>query len=221
MTNDFDSRALGRADCFAQRFMRPGEYRYAAVPGHGQSLSTDHPFVIHVGENKPKKGDDIVQHHVQVTQGESGLKVTPAMLTICVGDMVMWNGGRNVPFAIVGEAEFFNSYQMVNECGFSHAFGTAGTYEWRDAFGSGVGGTIHVRDPDCVKDPGLRKWHAALSEGTVVMIADGKVDKSEIKIMTGQTVFFAIVKSEGISITDCRLIDQSWMRPAPCQSRAA
>ena len=115
MTNDFDSRALGRADCFAQRFMRTGEYRYVAVPGHGQSLSTDHPFVIHVGESKPKKGDDIVQHHVQVTQGESGLTVTPAMLTIGVGDMVMWNGGRNVPFAIVGEAEFFNSYQMVNE----------------------------------------------------------------------------------------------------------
>ena len=221
MNNDFDSRALGRADCFAQRFMRPGDYRYAVVPGHGQLLSTDYPFVIHVGVGKSKKGDDIVQHHVRVTQGERGLTVVPATLTIGVGDMVMWNGGGNVPLAIVGEAYFFNSYQMVNECGFSHAFGLAGTYEWRDAFGSGLSGRVHVSDPDCKKDPDLKKWRAALGEGTVVMIADGKVDKRDIKIMTGQTVFFAIVKTDGISITDSRLIGQSWMHPDPCQSMAA
>ena len=156
-----------------------------------------------------------------LTQGERSLTVVPATLTIGVGDMVMWNGGGNVPFAIAGEAEFFNSYQMVNECGFSHAFGLAGTYEWRDAFGSGLSGRVHVSDPDCKKDPDLKKWRAALGEGTVVMIADGKVDKRDIKIMTGQTVFFAIVKTDGISITDSRLIGQSWMHPDPCQSMAA
>jgi hypothetical protein len=40
MYNELDSRALGRADCYAQRFMRAGDYRYNVVPGHAQSLST-------------------------------------------------------------------------------------------------------------------------------------------------------------------------------------
>lgn len=209
MYNDFDSRALGRANCFAQRFMRPGDYRYAIVPGHGQALSTDYPFIILVEEGK-KKGGEMTQHNLRVSQGERGLTVAPATLTIAVGDLVVWNGGGMTPFAVVGEAEFFNSYRMMNECGFTHAFGTAGEYRWCDAFGSDLGGVVHVRDPDCEKDSGLKNWQAALSEGTVVMIADGKVDKPEVKIMTGQTVFFAIVKTEGISITDNRLVDQSW-----------
>ncbi len=221
MTNDLDSRALGQADCYAQRFMRAGDFGYAVVPGHGQSMSTDRPFVIHVGQAKTKAGEDIIQHHVRVEQGNGGPRAVPATLTIGVGDMVIWNGTCSSPFAVVGEAEFFNSYRMVNECGFSHAFGRAGSYEWRDAFGSGLGGVIHVSDPDCQKDPRLKKWQAALADGSVVMIADGKVDRREISIMTGQTVFFAIVKTGGVSITDSRFIDQSWMHPDPCKTKAA
>ena len=206
MYNDFDSRALGRANCFAQRFMRAGDYPYNVVPGHGQALSTDYPFVIHV--EKGEKGGEMTQHDVQVSQGDRALSVNPAQLTIALGDMVVWNGGGAIPFAVVGEQEFFNSYRMMNECGFSHAFGTAGEYRWRDAFGSKLEGVVRVRDPDCGKDADMRKWREALSEGSLVMIADGKVDKRELDIMTGQTVFFAIVKTPGISITDARLIDK-------------
>lgn len=205
MYNELDSRALGRADCYAQRFMRPGDYRYNVVPGHGQALSTDYPFVIQV-EGNAKKTGKMAQHNLRVTPSGKGFTVAPATLTISVGDMVVWNGGGEIPFAVVGDQDFFNSHKMVNECGFSHAFGTAGDYHWRDAFGSKLSGVVRVRDPDCKKDPELKKWREALSKGNVVMINDGKADQTELDIYTGQTVFFALVKTPGISITDSRLL---------------
>jgi plastocyanin len=206
MYNELDSRALGRADCYAQRFMRPGDYHYNVVPGHGQALSTDYPFVIHV-EGNAKKAGKMAQHNLHVSPSVKGFTVAPATLTIAVGDMVVWNGGGEIPFAVVGDLDFFNSHRMVNECGFSHAFGTAGEYHWRDAFGSTLSGVIRVRDPDCKKDPDLKKWRETLSKGNVVMINDGKADQTELDIYTGQTVFFALVKTAGISITDSRLLE--------------
>ena len=205
MYNELDSRALGRADCYAQRFMRPGDYQYNIVPGHGQALSTDYPFVIHVEANA-KKDVKMAQHNLRVVTSGNVLTSVPATLTIAVGDMVVWNGGGEIPFAIVGDQEFFNSHRMVNECGFSHAFGTAGEYHWHDAFGSELSGVVRVRDPDCKKDPDLKKWREILSKGNIVMINDGKADQTELDIYTGQTVFFALVKTPGISITDSRLL---------------
>lgn len=208
MYNELDSRALGRADCYAQRFMRVGDYRYNVVPGHGQALSTDYPFVIHVeGGKEGKKEPKMAQHNLRVTANGKGFTVAPGTLRISVGDMVVWNGGGEVPFAVVGDHDFFNSHRMVNECGFSHAFGKAGDYHWRDAFGSKLSGVVHVRDPDCKRDPDLKKWHQTLSKGNVVMINDGKADQTELDIYTGQTVFFALVKTPGISITDARLLE--------------
>ncbi|MFM9828991.1 MAG: hypothetical protein ACKVOB_09660 [Sphingomonas sp.] len=215
MYNDLDSRALGRADCYAQRFMRTGDYRYNIVPAYGQALSTDYPFVVHVKEpeGKSKKEGAMTQHTLRVSTDGRSFSSAPASLTITVGDMVVWNGGGSVPFAVVGEAEFFNSHRMVNECGFSHAFGMAGTYEWRDAYGSKIGGIVRVRDPDCKKDPDMRRWRETLAKGNLVMIADGKVDNAELDIVTGQTVFFALVKTPGISITDAKLLEHKWMQP--------
>jgi plastocyanin len=209
MYNELDSRALGRADCYAQRFMRIGDYHYNIVPGHGQALSTDYPFVIHVDESG-KKAAKMTQHSLRVTPSGNGFTVAPATLTIAVGDMVVWNGGGDIPFAVVGDQDFFNSHKMVNECGFSHAFGTAGEYHWRDAFGSELAGVVRVRDPDCRKDPDLKKWREALSKGNLVMINDGKADQTELDIYTGQTVFFALVKTSGISITDSRLLEHHY-----------
>ncbi len=206
MYNELDSRALGRADCYAQRFMRPGEYRYNIVPGHGQALSTEYPFVIHV-EDGGKKSVKMAQHNLHVSMQGKSLAATPEKLSIAVGDMVVWNGGGGAPFAVVGDQDFFNSHRMVNECGFSHAFGKAGEYHWRDAFGSKLGGVIRVRDPDCKKDPELKQWRESLSKGNVIMISDGKADQTELDIYTGQTVFFALVKTPGISITDARLLE--------------
>jgi plastocyanin len=204
MNNELDSRALGRADCYAQRFMRAGTYAYNVVAGHGE-ISNEFPFQIRVEDSK--QGSEMKQHNVKVVQSAKGFSAEPASLTIGVGDMVVWNGGGLIPFAVIGEKGFFTSYRMRNECGFSHAFGKPGEYHWRDAFGSNLAGVVRVRDPDCRKDADLKKWREMLSTGTVVMIDDGRADNSEIDIVTGQTVFFAIVKTPGISITDRRLLE--------------
>ena len=217
MYNELDSRALGRADCYAQRFMRAGNYPYNVVPGFGQALTSDYRFSIYVEDGKKEKKDKKVvnmkQHDLRVSVEAKDFTVSAATLTIAVGDMVVWNGGGEIPFAVVGQHDFFNSHRMVNECGFSHAFGKAGEYHWCDAFGSKLSGVVRVRDPDCGKDADLRKWREMLVKGTVVMISDGKADKADLEILTGQTVFFALVKTPGISITDKRMLENAY-RPA-------
>jgi plastocyanin len=204
--DQLDSRAIGRTSCFAQRFMRPGCYRYNVVPGYGQSLSADYPFEIHVTE---QSGSEMTQHNVVVTDADKGFSVDQAEIRINTGDLVLWtgNGATRAPFAIAGDQPFFNSHRMTNECGYSHAFGSAGDYHWVDAYGSGLAGLVRVRKPDGADSKALSAWQAQLSEGNLVMIADGKVDRAELDIMVGQTVFFAIVTGPGISITDKRLLE--------------
>ena len=209
MNNNFDSRALGRADCYAQRFMRAGDFYYNVVPGHGQAMSTDYPFIIHVEENA-KKPATMTQHSLTVTARARGFSVGSTPLNIALGDMVVWNGGGDVPFAVVGDQDFFSSYKMVNECGFSHAFGIPGDYHWRDAFGSELSGTVRVRDPECKEDRDLKAWRESLSKGNLVMINEGKADRTALDIYTGQTVFFALIKTQGISITDSRLLENRY-----------
>lgn len=204
--NVLDSRAIGRASCFAQRFMRPGVYSYAVVPGHGHALAAEFPFSVIVDD---EKGREMKQHDVRVKDAERGFDVDPPEVRINTGDLVLWSGaGRTTAaFAVVGEQGFFNSTRMVNECGYSHAFGTAGEYRWVDSHGSRIGGVVRVRDPKADGPKALADWQRTLADGELVMIQDGKVDRREIDIVTGQTVFFAVVTGPGISITDARLLE--------------
>ena len=206
MPNQLDSRALDQADCYAQRFMKAGTYRYTVVAGHGQAIASDYPFAVVVEDGGAAA--EMAQHDIRVRARDRGFDVDRASLTVRIGDMVLWNGG-GVPmsFAVVGEQAFFSSYRMVNECGFSHAFGTAGEVHWADAYGSGCAGVVRVRDPECKTHEHLARWQRSLAEGKVVMISDAKADRTEVEITTGQTVFFAIVKGPGISITDKQLLD--------------
>jgi len=201
-----DSRAIGRASCYAQRFMRPGSYAYAVVPGYAQAIASDHPFLIDVSE---EKADKMAQHDVLVMQSEKGFDVDQRQISIRTGDLVLWSGqGRtSSAFAVVGEQEFFNSHRMSNECGYSHAFGSAGEYRWVDAHGSGLSGTIAVSDPKPGDRNAFARWQKQLHQGNVVMIADGRAEPADLKILAGQTVFFAVVTSGGISITDSRLLE--------------
>jgi len=205
--NMLDSRAIGRASCFAQRFMRPGTYRYAVAPGYGQSLASEYPFSIVVGNGQV---GEMSQYDVRVSDDGRGFTVDQPEISIGPGDLVLWsgNGRTRAPFAVVGEQDFFNSHRMVNECGYSHAFGTPGEYCWADSFGSPLKGRIRVRAPEgCDAHEGLARWQKQLGKGHLVMIADGRADKAELEILVGQTVFFAVVTGPGISITDERLLD--------------
>jgi plastocyanin len=206
MTNNLDSRALGRADCYGQRFMRPGDYPYNVVPAHGRLISTDRPFVVRARQGAAK---GMKQHNVQVTADCNKLVVSERELTIDVGDLVLWTSASNNPVAVVGDQDFFSSPRLTNECGYSHAFGTAGDYRWVDAYGSGLSGVVRVKDPGVKGEADLKRWMQALSDGKLVMIADNKAQPAEVEILTGQTVFFTVVTGPGISITDSRLLGQS------------
>jgi len=201
----FDSRALGRTDCYGQRFMKTGTYRYNVLPAGGDALNDERPFVIQVKERSAS--NKMNQHTVFIKPGPK-MTVEPPELAIEAGDLVLWNcaTGPAMPCMVVGDKEFFNSARLVNESGYSHAFGTAGEYEWVDAYGSGARGVVRVRHPECKSSRDYQQWREQLSRGTVVMISDAKAEPREVEIMTGQTVFFGIVKGPGISITDKRLV---------------
>ena len=208
MLNTLDSRALQRADCYGQRFMKPGDYSYNIVPAYGAAISTDRPFRLRVRDSDTKSG--MKQYDIPIKSCGGKFEVPHPDLVIAVGDMVLWNcNDRNAPpYAIVGEHEFFSSNCLVNESGFSHAFGSVGDYRWVAAHGSGATGVVRVRDPECRGEADLKRWRQMVAKGTLVTINDGKVERSEVEIVTGQTVFFLVVRAPGISITDVRLLDR-------------
>lgn len=208
MMDQFDSRALGQTDCYGQRFMRAGTYQYAVLPTGSDWMSDHRPFAVHVTERPG--GKTMNQHLVVVTFHGDGFRAEPAELRIEAGDLVLWTlqGERAVPCSIVGDKEFFNSTRLVNESGYTHAFGFAGEYAWTDAYGSGIGGVVRVKDPGCKTQRDFEQWREQLSQGTLVMIVDGKPEPAEVEIVTGQTVFFSVVKGPGISITDRRLLEK-------------
>ena len=122
--------------------------------------------------------------------------------------MVVWNSpdAATRPFAVVGEKEFFGSSALTNECGYTHVFMTAGEHEYVDANGSGLRGVVRVADPQLGGPEDLRAWQSRLGEGTLVMISDGRPEPAEVDIVLGQTVFFAVVKGTGVTITDASLV---------------
>jgi plastocyanin len=174
------------------------------------AVINDHrPFTVNVIERCADT--KMNQHLVSISSNGSAFHANPAELQVEAGDLVLWNlqGERTVPCAIVGDKGFFNSARLANESGYSHAFGFAGEYRWCDAYGSGVGGVVRVRDPGCKNERDYEHWRELLAQGTVVMIHDGKADPAEVEIVIGQRVFFSVVQAPGISITDGRLLDRS------------
>lgn len=203
--DNFDSRALRYTDCYGQRFMRAGVYHYNVIPTGGRNLTADRPFVIHVAE---RKGEErMKQHNVILDWANNEFKPDHRELAIEVGDLVLWNctSTSAPPYEVASDKDFFGSYNLVNECGFSHAFGFPGIYEWADINGSGVCGVVRVKNPACKTQAEIARWQTNLSTGTIVMVANDKANPAEVEIEVGQTVFFAIVAGRGITITDRRL----------------
>jgi len=206
MFDRLDSRILRFSDCYGQRFMKPGTYCYHALPATGYAVDIKRPFVINVGERKST--NVMNQHTVILRFDKQSFQPDKTELTIESGDLVIWNcPDRNAPGYIVqGDKEFFASVRLWNECGFSHAFGMPGVYEWKDAYGSGICGVINVADPprdskNCVD---LAAWRESLSKAVLVTIDKNEAQPEKVEIVTGQTVYFAITVSKGISITDRR-----------------
>ena len=224
MSENLDSRALRNTDCFGQRFMKPGTYTYALVPAGGAAANGDFPHVVEVVEKSSKRDQDMHQTTVTVRfvkerhgdccderVSDPGRFVPDEeRVTIEAGDMVVWNSpdAATRPFAVDGSKEFFSSTALTNECGYTHVFMTPGEHEYVDAHGSGLRGVVRVADPKPRTQEDLRAWQSRLGEGTLVMISDGRPEPAEVDIMLGQTVFFAIVKGPGVTITDAALVPE-------------
>jgi|tagenome__1003787_1003787.scaffolds.fasta_scaffold20922892_3 plastocyanin len=222
MSENLDSRALRNTDCYGQRFMKPGTYSYALVPAGGVGSGGDYPYIVEVVEKSSAKERDMHQTLVTVrfvkerhgdccderTSDPGRFVPDEERVTIEAGDMVMWNSPDAAarPFAVHGQKDFFTSAALTNECGYTHVFMTAGEYEYVDADGSGLRGVVKVTDPKPRNHDELRAWQSRLGEGTLVMISDGRAEPAEVEIMMGQTVFFAIVKGPGITITEASLV---------------
>jgi plastocyanin len=204
--DNFDSRALRHTDAYGQRFMREGVYRYDLVTAGAGEMFEFCSFTINVvGGDKIKK---MKQHTVTVSFKDNVFLPDDPEITIKEGDMVMWccRQPSAPPFEVIGEKEFFSSAKMVNECGYAHAFGSPGTYQWSNLSDGKLSGVVKVIDPQCKTQADVASWKKKLSTGSLVMINEGKATPSEVEILTGQTVYFAVIKSDGISITDQRSV---------------
>jgi plastocyanin len=203
-----DSRILSYVDCFARRFAKPGSVRYGITSASvGCDLHDEDAFVIDVKERREPDGKG-TQHDVTVRIKAGRYTVDPAKLSIQAGDVVMWHGANSaVPgFIVQGLAgdQRFSSASLDSESLFTHAFGVPGTYDWSDMGQSDIGGRIVVKDLDTKSKEDCEKWMRAISQGALVTIK-GKAEPQQVEIVTGQTVFFAVVDAPGITITDQRL----------------
>jgi plastocyanin len=217
MLDTLDSRGLRLTDTYSQLFPKAGEYPYALLPAMTRDITDNRPFIIKVVQRE--RGEAAEQHTINVHWRGGRFEPEQHEVTIAAGDLVMWHcpdqGG--LPYVVAGARGAFGSDRLASECCYSHAFGTPGEYRWVDAWGSGTSGTVRVRAPDTKDDKAADRWRKAVADGTVVSIEGDKVSPAQVTVSVGQTVFFAVVKGRGISITDERLLGKPAAEPAPAK----
>jgi plastocyanin len=204
--DNFDSRHLQATDCYGQRFMREGVYAYHVLTAGGGAINLDRPFGIQVGTRKSE--GKMTQHHVALSWDGKRFLPDHEKLIIEAGDLVSWNcPDQQAPaYEIAGDKPFFDSSTLTNECGYSHAFGMPGNYAWSDANGSGLRGLVRVKASACSSHADLAHWRSQIGKAALVMINQGKVEPTEVNIVVGQTVYFAVVTGPGVTVTDERLV---------------
>jgi plastocyanin len=209
-----DSRFLKLGDCFAQKFSTPGTVKYIVTAGTGGCLRVgESAYTIEVkpgGSKKAKGKGSSTQQNVIVRLQGTTLTAEPGHLEIKVGDTVLWHtpDAAAPGFVVVGEGgkNSFNSGALSVESVYSHAFGAPGTYEWVDANGRSVHGVVRVKNFEVKKSDDYCKWMESLSKGVLIHVVGGKSEPSRVDIFAGQTVFWAVERASGISITDSRFL---------------
>ena len=212
--NDLDSRSMRYTDCYMQKFSTLGTIYYQLTTAAGTCLpvDTDSAFTIEITERYSGSSREGRQHNVTISRKGNQLIAEPAHLKIEAGDAVLWH----TPDATItnwmvrgeGDAGSFSSSAMTVDALYTHAFGTPGEYEWVDANHGQVSGTVIVRSLDSRDPEQCRDWFASLEQGTVVLVDGDRAEPSKLEILAGQTVFWAVQKADGISITDARLVPQ-------------
>lgn len=211
-----DSRVLRYTDCFAQKFTSPGQVKYQITISGGTflPLDPDHVFTIEVKEGaqgaKPKPDDENESHEVTVRRDGQKFIADPPALQISVGDVVLWrtNDSSTPGFAIRGEGKgnSFDSSALTGNSLYTHAFGIPGEYKWVDANGGPVSGVLQVNPLPSDDKKERDKWIKNLSIGLLITVNGNSATPNNIKMAVGQTVFWAIEKASGITITDARLV---------------
>lgn len=212
MNQNLDSRLLGYGECYAMKFTDSGKAIYRVQALGGQSFSSNEDFFsIDIMESKRKKGNE-QQHTVTIKRKGNQLYAEPEHITINENDIVLWHtdDASINTFSISSDDSckiHFDSAKINNYSVYSHAFGSEGDYHWTDAYGSKISGSIKVVSPKCTNQSDQKKWLKSLSKENLITINGNKVSPQKLKIMTGQTVVWAIEKTSGISITDLRLLE--------------
>lgn len=207
-----DSRYLNLTNYFAHRFTTAGTFSYGLSPlpsflVEPDSAEDELSIVV-----RPERGAGQQQHDIVVSRGNDGVTARPGRLEIALGDVVGWStdGTMTTGFAVRGRIGDMtvDSSAMTDESIFTHAFGSPGEYRWADAHGSTLYGTVQVVRPE----PGDKRhagWTAELGRGTLVHVTGERAEPETVEILVGQTVFWAVQKAPGISITDVTLLPGS------------
>jgi plastocyanin len=214
-----DSRMLRYTDCFAQKFTSPGEIQYQITTLGGTYLPLDpgEAFTINVkAQNKDshlKPDQEIGQHQITVRREGQRFVADSPKLEIEVGDVVLWRtDDPSIPgFAVRGEGKdvSFDSTALSSNSLYTHAFGSPGEYRWVDANGGPVTGILRVNPLPSTDKSEYERWAKNLSVGLLVTVNDRSATPYDMKLAVGQTVFWAIEKASGITITDARLVSKT------------
>ncbi|HEY6187172.1 MAG TPA: hypothetical protein VIW80_05800 [Pyrinomonadaceae bacterium] len=216
--NIFDSRAISPLDRFAQCFPVRAQYRYGFHPmtsGGGNPASS--PFTINVRETRDRKRES-KQHNIIVKTDCGQLKAEPAVLDIEVNDLVSWSAcDTSTPvFSVSGysETHSFSSAMMSTGAIYAHAFGTNGVYEWGDANGQPLSGSVKVIMPPMSTPREIEAYRERLSKAVVVVIREGKAKPSEVEIVVNGVVYFVVEQGDGFTVTDRRLVAGTTLPPS-------
>jgi plastocyanin len=209
-----ESRSLRYIDSFAQQFRKSGTIHYNVTTTAGICLPIEKDqFVITIKPARESPNGDQRegnQHLVVVSRRGQALVADPAKLDIEQGDTVMWHSeDPATPGFVVrgeGDAGEFDSSALAGYAVYTHAFGLPGDYEWTDANRGAVSGLVRVQPVKSDDQEECQHWARQIGEGVLVTISGDDVSPRKVEILVGQTVFFAVEKAPGITITDKRLL---------------
>jgi plastocyanin len=217
-----DSRFITLGDCFAQRFAAPGRFRYFVVLGRrwfdtaeGTEANT---YEIEValraaGTAQPS------QQNVLVSRSADGLVAEPGNVHIQTGDAVCWytTDSSLQGFSIFGDGDRFrfDSTSITGEAFYTHVFGLPGRYEWVDANHGVVRGVVEVKQLTAATAQDRQRLFEEMKKPNLVEVSGTSVTPGVLDITVGQTVFWHVQDSPGITITDPRLLHTVNPQPLP------
>ncbi|HVC13239.1 MAG TPA: hypothetical protein VND62_00090 [Acidimicrobiales bacterium] len=203
--NALDSRFVRVGDCFAHRFSMPGTFRYAVSVLPSSFAAHHHESSGLTITVTPATDAPQVTHYVTVSAAE-GLTASPDRITVSAGDLVVWSPAKSAAlgFRVRGKIaeHIVDSGSMRTESIYTHAFGLAGRYRWRDANGSALKGEINVAAPS----DDVEAWLECLKDGAFVHVRGERAEPESVEIAVGQTVVWAVENAPGVTITDVALL---------------